>query len=129
MPSACHSRGELSSQGSDPIVSGLLGAGGCDAMAALLLYVYGALAAAASVVLVARGRARGLAYGTLAWMVAGHVLAAVLLLVGAVAWLFNGYAGGECCERWNTLGFAIPTVVAGVAVSLAAWLPVLRRLR
>ena len=96
-------------------------------MATLLLYAYGAIAAAASVVLVARGRSRGLSNRAVAWMVAGHVVAAVLLLVGAIAWLFNGYAGGEYGDEWNTLGLAIPALLAGAALSLAAWLPVLRR--
>ena len=96
-------------------------------MATLLLYGYGALASAASVLLVARGRSRGLSNGAVAWMVAGHVVAAVLLLVGVIAWLFNGYAGGEYGDDWNTLGLAIPALLAGAALSLAAWLPVLRR--
>lgn len=96
-------------------------------MATLVLCAYGALACAAGVMLVARGRSRGLSGAAIAWMVAGHVVAAVLVLVGVVAWLFDDYAGGEYGEHWNTLGLAIPALVAGVALSLAAWLPVLRR--
>jgi hypothetical protein len=89
----------------------------------IVVYAYLALVAAAGLGLVALARRRRLRAWTILLKLAGHVLGAALFAVGAVAWLFNGYGGGECCERWDTLGFAVPVLIAAAVLLLAAWWP------
>jgi hypothetical protein len=89
----------------------------------IVVYAYLALVAASGLGLIALDRRRRLRAWTIVLRVAGHVLGGALFAIGAVAWLLNGYGGGECCERWDTLGLAIPALIAAALLLLAAWWP------
>jgi hypothetical protein len=90
---------------------------------ATLVFGYLALAGAATAGLVARARSLVLPPGAIARRLLAHLAGAALLGVGALAWLFNGYAGGEYGDEWNTLGVAVPALLAGAALLLLAWWP------
>ncbi len=95
----------------------------------IVVYAYLVMLAADAVLLAGLARPLRLPGSRVAAMVLAHVAGGVLFGAGVVAWLFNGY-GEEYGDHADTLAFAIPLILAGVALACAGWLPVLRgRLR